>query len=387
MKLVFLNILLVISLISSCIEVEMAAPSFPQIANYFNVSESTVTLTVVYNLLAFFIASLIYGPLSEYYGRRPIMLIGNFILCFGAVGCVVAPSVDYLLLMRFIQGLGAATSAVVVFAIISDVYDTNKAISLYGIMNAIFTSLMAIAPIIGGIISKLIGWRGNYAAVAVICLISWILLFFYLPETRKRKEVLSFKEGFKSYKALLSSFRFLSAAIVPSLLYTSYIAFVALAPFLYMKTFGLNIVDYTLHQATIVSTFSLVSLVSGKVVYKLGSKKVIYLGILLSLVSPIIMLFITSKYLLTSTMAFYCAGFALLYPIIFAKSIELFPNMKAAASSLIMAIRYLLCSGITILITNNFNGHIISISLPITITSIVAVILIAMLLSNRVLDN
>ena len=146
--------LLIIALLNSCIELEISAPSFIDIATYFSVSAAVVGSTITYNLFGFSLASILYGPLSESYGRRRIMLIGNGILTIGAIGCVIASSIDWLLMARFIQGLGAATSAVVVSAIVADVYDSRQSAKLYGIMNAVFTSVMAISPVLGGIINN-----------------------------------------------------------------------------------------------------------------------------------------------------------------------------------------------------------------------------------------
>jgi DHA1 family bicyclomycin/chloramphenicol resistance-like MFS transporter len=117
-----LPFILIISLIACCIELEISTPSFPAIVNYFNVEEFFTSLTISLNLAGFCIAAIIYGPLSEVYGRREVMLIGNFIMLLGAVLCVISPSIEFLIFARFIQGLGAATSAVMVSAIIADVY-------------------------------------------------------------------------------------------------------------------------------------------------------------------------------------------------------------------------------------------------------------------------
>nr|WP_237349961.1 MFS transporter [Wolbachia endosymbiont of Cylisticus convexus] len=179
-----LPFLLILSLIAKFIEIDISIPSFPDIVRYFNVSEGTIQLTIAYNFLGFCIGGLFFGPLSECYGRRRIMIIGNTFLLIGAVGCVVAPSVFYLLISRFIQGIGVSTS-VVVFAIIADSYKGDKAVKFIGIMNSVLTVVMAIAPVLGSFINEIVGWRGNYASVAILCLISWVLLLFLLPETKR----------------------------------------------------------------------------------------------------------------------------------------------------------------------------------------------------------
>ncbi|WP_039459312.1 multidrug effflux MFS transporter [Candidatus Jidaibacter acanthamoebae] len=378
-----LNFLLIIALINSCIELEISAPSFPDIAKYFIVPEYRVGLTITYNLFAFCLASLVYGALSDNFGRRRIMLIGNAILTIGAVACVFAPSINWLLLFRFIQGAGAATSAVVVSAIIADLYNTNKAARLYGIMNAVFTTLMALSPVLGGFINQAVSWRGNYAAVALICIMSWILLLLFLPETKKQKKSFNLNATLNDFRAILSSTVFISTAVIPSLLYGCYIAFVAIAPFLYMKTFKLGILTYTIHQGIIAAAFALTSLISGNITNMLGVKKSIYLGLFLISISSTMMPAAPSENYLTLMMALFCIGFAILYPLIFARSIEIFPDIKGTASSLIMSIRYLLCSAVTWLANYIYNGSPVNLGLIILVLSMVTVLLTANLIRKK----
>lgn len=210
-----LPFILIVSLIAKFIEIDISVPSFPDIVRYFNVSEGAIQLTIAYNFLGFCIGGLFFGPLSECYGRRRMMIIGNTLLLIGAVGCVFAPSVFWLLISRFIQGVGASTS-VVVFAIIADNYQGDKAVKFIGIMDATLTVVMAIAPTLGSFINEAVGWRGNYATVAVICLISWTLLLLALPETKKERVNFSLKKMMQDYRKLLSSPKFIALSLIPS---------------------------------------------------------------------------------------------------------------------------------------------------------------------------
>src|SRR6185312_9684941 len=139
--------LLVLSLVCCWIEVDISVPGFPDMAKYFNTTDATIQLTIAYNFLGFCLASLIWGPLSDCYGRRKIMVIGNALLAIGASLCVFAPSIHFLLLARLIQGIGASTSAIVATAMIADSYKGVTASRLIGIMNAVATTLIAIAPV------------------------------------------------------------------------------------------------------------------------------------------------------------------------------------------------------------------------------------------------
>ncbi|EEH12359.1 MFS transporter, partial [Wolbachia endosymbiont of Muscidifurax uniraptor] len=267
-----LPFLLILSLIAKFIEIDISVPSFSYMVHYFNVPEGIIQLTIAYNFLGFCIGGLFFGPLSECYGRRRIMIIGNTLLLIGAVGCVFAPSIFWLLISRFVQGIGVSTS-VVVFAIVADSYKGDEAVKFIGIMNSVLTVVMAIAPVLGSFINEIVGWRGNYATVAILCLISWVLLLLALPETKKDRDIFSLKKMMKDYRKLLSSPRFVTLSLMSSLFSAAYMSFITCGPFLYMKTFGLSSTIYALHQGAIVGCFSLISLVAGKILQKLGAIK------------------------------------------------------------------------------------------------------------------
>ncbi|WP_374699324.1 multidrug effflux MFS transporter [Wolbachia endosymbiont (group A) of Limnophora tigrina] len=338
-----LPFLLILSLIAKFIEIDISVPSFPDMVRYFNVSEGTIQLTIAYNFLGFCIGGLFFGPLSECYGRRRIMIIGNTLLLVGAVGCVFAPSIFWLLISRFVQGIGVSTS-VVVFAIIADSYQGDKAVKFIGIMNSVLTVVMAIAPVLGSFINEIVGWRGNYATVAILCLISWVLLLFLLPETKKDRDIFSLKKMMKDYRKLLSSPRFVTLSLVPSLFSAAYMSFITCGPFLYMKTFGLSSTIYALHQGAIVGSFSLISLFSSKILKKLGAiwcvisgTGVIAIGSLSLLIFSIIMP--SAYYLVTLSMAIFCIGCGICQAVIFNASLNIFPEMKGTTSSAISFIR------------------------------------------------
>lgn len=321
-----LPFLLGFAMLNSCIELEVSAPSFPSIMDYFNVSENMVCLTITMNLIGFCIGSILYGPLSDAFGRRSIMLIGNGILLIGALMCVVAHNIYFLLMARFIQGLGAATSAVIVSVIISDRYHVNEATRLYGIMNAIFTTLMALAPILGGLIHIVVGWRGNYAVVAIICLISWILLKLFLPETNNNIQKYQMSQVIADYKQLITNTPFLVVASLPSLLYGCYLAFVMMSPFIYIHTLGLNLLTYSFHMSTVVASFSLTSVFAARITEYLGVKRTLTIAFSLQLAGPLLMCCIHHVAPFTINMSIFSIGFALIYPIIFAHSLEMFPS-------------------------------------------------------------
>jgi DHA1 family bicyclomycin/chloramphenicol resistance-like MFS transporter len=388
MSKLYLPFLLILSLIVCCIEVDISVPSFPEIGHYFHVSESIVQLTIAFNFLGFCLSSVVFGPLSECYGRRKIMIIGNAILLIGATSCVFASSINILLLARFVQGIGASTSAVVVFAMIADLYQGAKAVKLIGIMNSILTICIAIAPVIGGFVNKIIGWRGNYACVAFISFISWILLIGFLPETKEKPQVFSFKKVLKEYRDVLINLKFFCASMVPSLMYSAYMSFVACASFLYMKTFGLPVMSYVFHQFVMISFFAITSIFWGKLIQLLGNKNCVLLGIGLGFLGSLLLVILStvaphSSSLTTISMIIFLLGFSISYPIIFTYSLEIFPELKGIASSTIMAVRAFLVTIIVSLNSYFYNGHPIRVAFVIVSVMLFVVILTMKLMQNH----
>lgn len=349
----------------------MSVPSFPDIARYFNVTEGIIQLTISYNFLGFFIGGFLNGPLSECYARRKIMLAGNALMLLGAIGCVFAPTINSLLIARFIQGIGASTSIVLVFAIIADIYDGLQAMRLISFINWSLASLMAIAPIIGGFVNEFVGWRGNYMIVAFISLISWSLQFFFLRETRKTLELFNANNIVKNYKMLCSSKQFLKQALTPSLLFASYMSYIAASAFLYQEAFLVKALSFVLHQAFIVaSSFAIVSMIVGKVIRLLGKETTVKLGISFCFLSAILMIIggigkIYNPFLMTSLMCLFAVGFAICYPVIFSESLSIFPALNGTASSLIMSLRALLVAAFTATTGYIYDNSLIMVALPI----------------------
>lgn len=361
-----LPFLLILSLIAKFIEIDISVPSFPDMVHYFNVSEGTIQLTIAYNFLGFCIGGLFFGPLSECYGRRRIMIIGNTLLLIGAVGCVFAPSIFLLLISRFVQGIGVSTS-VVVFAIVADSYKGDEAVKFIGIMNSVLTVVMAIAPVLGSFINEIVGWRGNYATVAILCLISWVLLLFLLPETKKDRDAFSLKKIMKDYRKLLSSPRFVTLSLMSSLFSAAYMSFITCGPFLYMKTFGLSSTIYALHQGAIVGCFSLISLFAGKILQKLGAIWCVISGTSVGAIGSLLLVIFSiivphSFYLVTLSMIIFSIGCAICQPVIFNASINVFPEIKGTASSAVSFIRAFIMAIFIGLTSYVYNGQAISVA-------------------------
>lgn len=388
----FFPFLLVVSLLTCCIEVDISVPSFPDISDYFDISDSVTQMTIAVNFVGFCISSAVYGPLSDSIGRRKVMLIGNAIMMVGAVGCFFADSIEFLLISRFVQGIGASTSTVVAFAMVSDVCSVAKSEKLVGAMNSSMTVFMSLAPIVGSFLNETVGWRGNYGVIALVSVISWFLLYFWLPETKSNPQVLRFSLIKNDFKVLLTDSGFLIASSIPSLYYAGWISFVSCSSFLYMETYNLPIMYYALHQGAIISVFSFVSFFAGEIAEFIGEKKCVIIGMFIS-VSAVFCIFVLSliydksPYLTSLSMMIYGAGSAIVYPVVFVRSLEIFPEVKGTASSAIMAMRALICAWFVAMSSYFYTGQLVNVAIVLLVIVSLIVVSTSFLLKKVHFDT
>ncbi|MBI2786894.1 MAG: multidrug effflux MFS transporter [Legionella longbeachae] len=353
--------LIIISLIGCCMEIDISLPSFPSIMTFFGSTEAQVQNTLSLNFLAFCLSGLLYGPLSETLGRRGLMLFGATCFLIGAVGCVFSFSIYQLMFWRFIQGLGASSTVVMGFAMISDRYSGEVAANYIGKINAYVTIFMAAAPIIGSVIINYFTWRANFTFIAIIALISWLFLIWQLPETKKEKQPLKISTIFKDYWTVSTNSKFLMYATMPNMLVTAYLTFVGSASFYYINTCKLSYYQFAMQQGLIVLLFSLTSFYADKVITRVGSQKAVNFGVMCCTISIGLFTYFAFQYpnyprLITFAMCWMAVGCAFPMSVTFAKSLEILPNLKGTCSSFIMSTRLFFSSGAVALTGLFFDG-------------------------------
>ncbi len=336
--------LLSLALLAACVETDISVPGFPEMVRYFSTTEAQVQMTMGINFLAFCIAGLFHGPLSDSYGRRRVMLIGNVVFLIGAIGSATASSIEILIAWRFFQGLGASAGFTVGFAMVADAYKGEKASTIMNRLNGVLTAAMAGAPVLGGFLVQAYGWRSTYSSIAVLCIFATLALFVFLPETNTNLQPFKPRQILRNFSRLLTSIEFLGLTLVPTLQCTGYMAFVAGAVFFYVETMGTSLLQFTAHQACVIGCFSIVSLLAGQITAKLGTRNTLKWGLASNVFGSITLLLLALfsvriPVAYTFAMSLYSIGIAFCYGPSFTASMELFPDIKGSAASLNMAIR------------------------------------------------
>ena len=162
-------------------------PSVPAIAGALETSVSRVQLTFVAYLAAFAVSMLVLGPLSDRYGRRRTMVLGIAVSTLGSISCAASPTIGFLIGARVLQGIGLSGGMVVGRATIRDLYGEDGAARIIAGLSIVLTLLQALAPIPGGYLQAWIGWRANFAAVAILAVVALALVLRYVPGSPPRE--------------------------------------------------------------------------------------------------------------------------------------------------------------------------------------------------------
>jgi MFS transporter, DHA1 family, multidrug resistance protein len=331
------------------IEVDLYAPAFPQLRQFFGTTEEMIQWTLSINFIGFFISSLFVGPLADSYGRRPVLLTGCLLFITGSLVCFLAPNLPILLAGRLLQGLGVSAPTTLALTVIGDLFEGDQQVKLFSILNSLVTLTMAAAPLMGAFLSERYGWRANFALILGGALASSLLVAFLVPESHPQGDRAPFSLGrmAENYGELLRSPFFLATALGLVLLATPYFIFIATIPFLFLETLAMPMSRYVYFQGVVVGLFAVLSLAVPWLVGKVDARKMTLGSITLSLAAGAAMLF-HSIFLpdaalpITLLMCLFVAGIVWPCGCVFASIFEAFPHLRGSASALFSASRMLI---------------------------------------------
>src|SRR5215216_6724022 len=173
----FLRIAVVLGLLSAIgpFAIDMYLPALPSIAADLHTSTASTQMTLTAFFLAFGICQLIYGPVSDMVGRKPPLYFGLSVFTAASIGCALAPSMEWLIFFRFVQGIGACASMVIPRAIIRDLHTGIDATRLMSLIMLVFSVSPILAPVTGSGLIVLFGWRAVFVAVTLASLCGFVM--------------------------------------------------------------------------------------------------------------------------------------------------------------------------------------------------------------------
>ncbi len=212
----------------------MIIPALPATAAALHVADSTIQLTITLYLVGLAIGQLLYGPVSDRFGRRPVLLAGLTLYTLAGAVTAIVPNATALIAARIVQSIGGCSGLVLGRAIVRDAATPDRAAAQLALLTLVMSMAPAIAPVIGGYATAWWSWRASFALLAAIGGVTLLAGVLFLPETLTTEgQARSARAMFYSYVRLLSSRTFCGYAIGGACTTTSFYAFMSASPFIF----------------------------------------------------------------------------------------------------------------------------------------------------------
>ncbi len=261
--------------------IDMYLPALPAIGVDLGASDSVIQRSLMAYMAAVAVCQLVYGPLSDMFGRKPPLYFGMAVFVVGSVGCALAPNADMLILFRFLQGVGACASMSLPRAIVRDNYTGAEAAQLMSLIMLVFSVSPILAPLSGSFVIAFGDWRAMFWVMTVVGVLGLLLLVFALRETRPREARLDSGLGsaLRAYGTLLRDWRFLGLTLIGTFGMSSFMAFLGNSSFVYIDHYGLTPTQYSLAFSVNAVSFFAVSQMTGWLVGRFGLNRVVRVAV------------------------------------------------------------------------------------------------------------
>ena len=315
--------------------------SLPHIGAALGASTMAVQLTITCYLIGFAAGQIIYGPLSDKFGRRPVLLAGYAIYIVAALACLFASSIDILIVGRVAQAFGAAGPIILSRAIVRDLYEGRLAARQYGLMSTIMGVTPIVAPIAGGFLQAWFGWRSNFVVMAAFGIGLAVLATLLLPETNhnRLKGPLSFGSVLESYAVVSRNKAYRAYLGIQACSFNGLFGFISSSSHVMQRVYGLSPQEFGFSFTACSMSFVVGTFIGSRLVARRGIDGMIGLGVACEFaagVAQVLALWIAPQSFLSITAPYmlFFLGVGFLLPQTQAASLTPFPERAGAASSL-----------------------------------------------------
>jgi DHA1 family bicyclomycin/chloramphenicol resistance-like MFS transporter len=317
-------------------------PSFRAMEAELQVSRWQMQQTLTAYMLPYAVTALFHGPLSDALGRRPVIIWGLGFYTLGSLACVLAPNFISLLAFRALQGATAGAGMVVGRAIVRDLYEGPQAQRLMSLVTLIFGVAPALAPVIGGWIHVVLGWRAVFAFLALFGLVLVIASHLRLPETHaaERRMPFSLRELTMAAYRVIRDRQFVLLALAASCNFLGAFCYVGAAPALILDHWQLGETQFIWLFLPIIAGFTLGAILSGQLAGRVPPMRQAGFGFALIAVTVTLRLFLHWQLaelpIWLQQAALFLSGIAtqLVFPVLTLRMLDLFPQARGSAASM-----------------------------------------------------
>jgi DHA1 family bicyclomycin/chloramphenicol resistance-like MFS transporter len=345
----------------SSLSLNILVPAIPSLVAKFATEPANVQLTVSLYIMGLAVAQLVFGPLSDRLGRRPVVLTGLALATIASTWAIFAGGIVTLVVSRVLQSLGASTGQTIGRAIIRDLSDRERAASMIGLVTSVVVLMPMLAPLVGGILDTALGWESIFIFSAVLSGLVFTWALVALPETRKPASPAERRHFASDLRALATSTQFFGYALCAGLGSAPFFSFLGGAPHVVVGMLGRSSAEYGLWFFLPSIGFMAGNFTVSRFATRLGLNALIWCGIGFTIVGCLITVCcyvgfpgweMTSLFLPHVVVGF---GNGLLLPTAIAGAVSIRPQVAGTASGLTGFIQMSICAGAA-----QLSGHVIA---------------------------
>lgn len=315
-------------------------PSFPDIQRELGASAQDMQHTLSFYLWAFGAMTLVYGPLSDAFGRRPVVLVAVAVYVAASIGCALAPDIGTLVLMRIGQGVAAGAGLVIGRALVRDLYAGAQAQRVMANVMLFFALAPAAAPVIGGWLHDAAGWRAVFWFLAGLGIAVWWLAFTRMPETLPAAGRTSVHPAFiaRSYARAFTNPRFMGLVLVFAVNFGGMFLYIASAPALIYEHLGYGVDDFWRLFVPLVIGIVLGSQVAARLSARLAPQASVSIAFAIMAVAVganLVQAYALAPqpWLVVAPIALYACGMAFAMPSLSLLALDCYPRQRGMASA------------------------------------------------------
>lgn len=338
----FLIVLLGLLAALSTLTVAMYIPGFSQMAEDFTTNKNKIAFTLTSYFIGITVGQLIYGPVIDKFGRRIPLIISLIVFVITSVGCTVANSLNTMVVLRFLQAIGASAGMVSALTVITDVFEPKERPRAFSLVMTVLGVAPVISPTLGSFFVASYHWESVFFALAVYGAVIVLTVFFFLPETAlyKSSERLNIEKIVSSYRSVIKNKTFTLYAIAGSLTNSIIFAFVAASPVVFMEYYGTSPEHFALLYGVSAIGAMAGNYLNGVLVKKFNYRKMMVMGaVLLFLLTTTVT---ASVYLIKSfplqavvaALFFILLTIGLIYPNTVTAALSPFKELAGSASAM-----------------------------------------------------
>jgi DHA1 family bicyclomycin/chloramphenicol resistance-like MFS transporter len=224
------------------LSIDMYLPSFPTLEKDLHTSSSLVQFSLAAFFIGMALGQALYGPLADRFGRKRPLYAGISLYVLASAGCALAPNIETLIALRFVQAVGGCAGIVIARAMVRDLFDREASARIFSLLMLVLGVAPILAPILGGYVLKIFGWRAIFAILTVFGVACFIAsatsLRETLPEAARSRHARPIAGALRVYRQLLADRRFNGYAFVGSIAQAGLFAYISGSPFVFINLYG-----------------------------------------------------------------------------------------------------------------------------------------------------